>query len=257
MHLFLVGMTYRTAPLAIREQLALDDDGRNALFADLVPRLTEVAAIITCNRVEVYGIAPDLQAADLVIEQLAARTGLTSDALSAYTQVRHGEDAMRHLFRVAAGLDSQVVGEPQILGQVRQAISASEDAGASGPVLGKLFNFAVVAGKRARAETPISQGAGSVSHAAVELARSTLGSLAGRRCLVIGAGEMGSVVARNLVSHGVAYLEVCNRSPWRAEELAHKAPIKMIFPMVLLIFPAIYVVVLGPVVPRIWESLFK
>ena len=94
MHLFLVGMTYRTAPLAIRERLALDDDGRDALFADLVPRLTEVAAIITCNRVEVYGIAPNLQAVDLVIEQLAARTGLTSDALSAYTQVRHGEDAV-------------------------------------------------------------------------------------------------------------------------------------------------------------------
>lgn len=220
--LFLLSVTHQTAPLAIRERLAFDPAGRDALLASLRTFVPEAAAIITCNRTELYALAGDTgDTADRALALLAEHAGLTTAELTAVTELYTGEAAARHLFRVAAGLDSLVIGEPQILGQVREAAEAARAAGTGGPILARLFNLAVVAGKRARNETPISRGAGSVSHAAVELARGVLGELTGRRALVIGLGEMGQIVARNLIAHGASDLAVCNRTDARAEQAAH------------------------------------
>lgn len=213
---FLVGVSHHSAPLAMRERLAFDPAQRDALLAELAPELPEAAAIVTCNRTELYGLG----AAGPALAALARHAGLTSAELTPYVERECGAAAARHLFRVAAGLDSLVLGEPQILGQVRAAIEAARAAGRGGPVLERLFNRAIVAGKRARSETPISQGAGSVSHAAVMLAREALGTLAGRRGLVIGLGEMGLVVARNLAAYGVHDLALCNRTEARAAAVA-------------------------------------
>lgn len=218
--LFLLGITHTTAPLAVRERLALDDAERGALLAELAGLTRESAAIVTCNRTELYALASVDDAPRHALGLLARQSGLPVTALEPVIERSTGEDAARHLFRVAAGLESLVVGEAQVLGQVREAAAAARAAGTAGPVLTKLFNLAVAAGKRARAETAIGRGAGSVSHAAVELARNLLGDLRGKHALVIGLGEMGQIVARNLVAHGARDLAVCNRTAERAERVA-------------------------------------
>lgn len=222
MNLFLLSVTHRTAPLELRERLAFDHAARDALVDDLKVAAGEVVPIITCNRTEVYVVADAEECASGAIALLARHAGLEPVDLVPFTVCLEGEAAARHLFRVAAGLDSIVVGEPQILGQVRDAAEAARVAGSIGPVLSRLFNMAVVAGKRARSETPISRGAGSVSHAAVELAREILGDLRGRSAVVVGLGDMGQLVARNLAAHGVSDLAVCNRTPARAEMAARE-----------------------------------
>ncbi|HET7034064.1 MAG TPA: glutamyl-tRNA reductase, partial [Thermomicrobiaceae bacterium] len=216
MELFLLGVSHHSAPLAVRERLAFGPAERDALLAELAPEVPEAAAIVTCNRTELYGLG----APEPALAALARHAGLTPNGLAPHVTRAGGEAAVGHLFRVAAGLDSLVLGEPQILGQVRAAADAARDAGRGGPVLERLFNRAIVAGKRARSETPISQGAGSVSHAAVMLAREALGTLAGRHGLVIGLGEMGLVVARNLAAYGVRDLTLCNRTEARAAAVA-------------------------------------
>ncbi|HUZ02564.1 MAG TPA: glutamyl-tRNA reductase [Thermomicrobiaceae bacterium] len=219
-NLFLLSVNHRTAPLVVRERLALDATERRALGEDLAGLALELVALVTCNRTEVYGLAGDQRTPERTLAVLAAHAGLAAPELDRYVERRVGEDAARHLFRVAAGLDSMVVGEPQILGQVRDAAAEAQAAGSMGPVLGRLFNLAVVAGKRARNETSISRGAGSVSQAAVALAASLIGDLPRRRALVVGLGEMGQLVARNLVARGVADLAVCNRTEARARVVA-------------------------------------
>lgn len=220
--LLLLSVTHRTAPLTIRDRLAFDAAERAALLRELGTTLTEAAAIVTCNRTEIYGLAPGDAgcAAERATALLARCAGMAVEDLAPAIERLEGDEAARHLFRVAAGLDSIVVGEPQILGQVREAAEVAAGAGTLGPTLAKLFNLAIVAGKRARSETPISRGAGSVSYAAVELARAILGDLRGRRAVVVGLGEMGQLVARNLVAQGVGNLAVCNRTPERAEIVA-------------------------------------
>ncbi|HET9014380.1 MAG TPA: glutamyl-tRNA reductase [Thermomicrobiaceae bacterium] len=218
--LFLLSVNHRTAPLTVRERLALDAPGRRALLDDLSGLASELVALVTCNRTEVYGLARDERTPDRALAVLAAHAGLAAPELDQHVERHLGADAARHLFRVAAGLDSMVVGEPQILGQVRDAAAEAQRAGALGPVLGRLFNHAVVAGKRARSETGISRGAGSVSQAAVELAGSVLGHLPRRAALVVGLGEMGQLVARNLAAHGVGSLAVCNRTEIRSRSVA-------------------------------------
>ena len=219
-NLFVLSVNHRTAPLAIRERLALDAAGSRALSEDLAGLTLEVVALVTCNRTEVYGLAADQRTPDRTLAVLAAHAGLAAPDLDRHVERRAGAQVARHLFRVAAGVDSIVVGEPQILGQVRDAAVAARAAGSIGPVLGRLFNLAVVAGKRARSETSVSRGAGSVSQAAVELAAGLIGDLPCRRALVVGLGEMGRLVARNLVSHGVGDLAVCNRTEARSNGVA-------------------------------------
>ncbi|MGA7670985.1 MAG: glutamyl-tRNA reductase, partial [Nitrolancea sp.] len=214
--IFLLSVTHHTAPIEVRERLALDQEQQAALMDDLSEIVDEAVAIVTCNRTEIYGVSADHDAPQSVSCCLARQSGFPADALRAHLRCMRGADAIKHLFRVTSGLDSLVIGEPQILGQVRQAADAARKSGHSGPILERLFNYAVVTGKRARHETSISRGAGSISHAAVELARSTLGSLQNRTGLVVGLGEMGQLVARNLVSNGLGDLRLCNRSPERS-----------------------------------------
>ncbi len=220
--IFLLSVTHHTSPIEVRESLALDEVQQATLMDDLSGIVDEGVAIVTCNRTEIYGVSPDPHAPQRVGSCLAQRAGFAPDALRAHVHCLRGVAAVEHLFRVASGLDSLVIGEPQILGQVRQAADGAREIGHSGPILERLFNYAVVAGKRARHETSISRGAGSISHAAVELARSTLGSLRNRTGLVVGLGEMGQLVARNLVSNGLSHLQLCNRSPERSAFFARQ-----------------------------------
>jgi len=220
--IFLLSVTHDTAPLALRERLALDTAEQHELQRRIAALTRESVAIVTCNRTEIYGVSSISAPAEQALEQLAACAGLTAEELAPHALLQYGDDAVSHLFRVAAGIDSLIIGEPQILGQVRDAATQAREAGYSGPILERLFNYAVVTGKRARHETTISRGAGSVSQAAVELARETLGDLTGRQGLVIGLGEMGQLVARNLAAHGLAELRLCNRSPEPAAQLARQ-----------------------------------
>ncbi len=220
--IFLLSLTHHTAPIEVRERVALDANGKTLLLDDIRAAVNECVAIVTCNRTEIYGVSKRRDAPMQVRSMLARHAGLQLNALLPHMRCLQGIAAARHLFRVAAGLDSLVIGEPQILGQVRQAADFAREGDYSGPVLERLFNYAVVTGKRARHETRISEGAGSISHAAVELARNTLGELRDRQGLVVGLGEMGQLVARNLSSHGLTDLQLCNRSPERSAEVARE-----------------------------------
>lgn len=218
----LLSVTHRTAPVGVRERLALDAAARAALMARLAGLTGEAVALCTCNRTELYWPARSAATAGGVLSLLATAAGLDPGSLEPYVAYLQGAEAARHLCRVAAGLESQILGEPQILGQVREAAEEARVAGAIGPVLDRLFTLAVVAGKRARTETAIGRGAGSIGQAAVQLARSTLGELAGKRALVIGAGEMGRLVAASLASYQPGWLGIANRTGERAREVARK-----------------------------------
>lgn len=216
-HIVAVTLTHHTTPVAVRERLSLDSSQQAALLDELGRGANETAAVVTCNRTEIYCVSETKDAPAFAARLLAKHAGIPANVISGHVRTLHGAEVARHLFRVAAGLDSFVIGEPQILGQVRQAADIARSCGSSGPILERLFNYAIVTGKRARHETSISRGAGSIGYAAVQLARSTLGDLRDRRGLVVGLGEMGQLVARNLASNGLADLQLCNRSAERAE----------------------------------------
>jgi glutamyl-tRNA reductase len=214
-HVVVVGTSHRHAPLERRERLRLGDD----LAAGIVRRLArqghEAVALSTCNRTELYIAGPDARTARRGAEAELALLG--ADA----ALYRHeDEDAARHLFRVAAGLDSLVAGETQILGQVRAAHALALEAGASGRTLNRLFQQAIETGRRVRTETEVARHPVSVPSVAVELARRELGDLAGRSALVVGTGSMGQLVALNLLHRGVGRLTVAGRTASRAAELA-------------------------------------
>jgi len=223
MELVLVGLTHRTAPVAVRERLALDSSGKAELLRSLnhSEPLVEAAILSTCNRFEVYGVASDgEQAISAIVERLANLYGGSAEEVKPYLACAQGEAVVCHLCTVAAGLDSMILGEPQVLGQVTEAYERALACSAAGPVLAALFRQAIHCGKRARSETAISERAASVSHAAVELAKQIFGSLDGRRVLLIGAGEMAELAARNLADNGAGRILVLNRSLERAQGLA-------------------------------------
>jgi glutamyl-tRNA reductase len=214
-----VGLNHHTSPVEEREQLAFSADELAEAVARLGEALGGAVLLSTCNRTEVYATVPqgsDRTAA--VIALLNEIKGTSVDPSRFYSH-QHSA-AIRHLFRVAAGIDSMVLGESQILGQVRDAMSAATQAGTLNGVLSKLLHSAVSAGKRARTETHISRHAVSVGSAAVTLARESLGDLAGRTVLVISAGSMGKLAARALAETGGAQVVVANRTLKRARELA-------------------------------------
>jgi glutamyl-tRNA reductase len=218
-----IGLSHRSAALAVRERLALAPEDAGALLRALTagPTVEEAVALSTCNRTELYLVAADAAAAErAALRALARHAGMSAPALRAIVTVRRERDAVDHLFAVAAGLDSMVVGEAEILGQLRRAHELARAAGACGPVLDRLVRDAIGAGRRARAGTAIGRSGASVSSAAVELAREALGSLAGRRVLLVGAGKSGEVTARVLRRHGVGDLRVVNRDRARGEALA-------------------------------------
>jgi glutamyl-tRNA reductase len=216
MRLALIGTSHKLAPVEIRERVALDGVGASALARELAGQGLEAVCLSTCNRTELYVAASGVEEA-----QEAAGTALNRLAggdLGPHLYRLSDEAAALHLFRVAAGLDSMVPGEGEILGQVR----AAYEAGACGPVLDRLFRGALHAGRKARVETAIGESPASVSAAAAALAQQVFGDLDGRRILIVGAGKVGELAARNLLSRGAEIAFVANRNVDRAAELARK-----------------------------------
>jgi len=239
MSILLVGLNHRTAPIELREQLALSErslahalaelpvhptvfNGDPALgLRDAAPALREGVILSTCNRLEVYAIAREIGGGRAAVENFLSRLHrIPPGLLRPHLYFMHDQDAAVHLLRVAAGLDSMVLGEPQILGQVSQAVESARAAGTTGPVLTQLFAQAAHAGKRARAETVISQHTTSVSHAGARLAERELGGLAGVNALIVGAGKMAKVAALALKARGAERIAVINRTFASAERLA-------------------------------------
>ncbi len=216
-----MGLNHKTAPVAVRERVAVSGAELAATLAELrrLPGVTEVALLSTCNRSEVYAVSAEAEAVAPHVAAWFVQRG--QGALAEGHLYRwQGPAAARHLFRVAAGLDSLVLGEPQVLGQVRDAFLLAQGAGTVGPVLSQLFRQALELGKRVRAETGLGEGAASVSYAAVVLARRIFGSLDGRQVLLIGAGKMGELALKNLLSQGAGMVWVANRTAERADALA-------------------------------------
>jgi glutamyl-tRNA reductase len=217
--IFVVGISHRSSPVELREKLAVPPGELPRHVRELADRarLSEAVLISTCNRVEVYGVAADATGVARAREALGSR--MSPGMLEPHLYERAGTDAVRHAFRVAASLDSMVVGEPQILGQVKDAYAAASEAGVVGGLLDRCFARAFAVAKRVRTETGIASGSVSVSSIATDLARKIFGDLAGRRVLLIGAGKMGESAAKHLRKQG-ANLFVLNRSRERALELA-------------------------------------
>jgi len=218
--LFVVGATHHNAPLEVRERLVLESEA--AIRGDLasVPGLRELAVLSTCNRVEFYGVASDASAADLVQAAFCARQKFDPAEFQRIRISLTGRDAALHLFEVASGLDSQLVGENEIFGQVKEAYAAAAASGTAGAVLNRVFQKAFQAAKHVRTHTGIASGRVSVANVAVDLAANIFGSLAGARVLVLGTGEIGEATARAFRSRGAADLAVAGRRPERAAEIA-------------------------------------
>lgn len=220
MTLLAIGINHQTAPLKLREQVAFADHSLPGALATLraLPSVREVALLSTCNRTELYAVADD---GDVLGDWLASHPE-AGDDLRAYLYRHQDADAVRHLFRVATGLDSLVLGEPQILGQVKQAWVAARAAGTLGGQLDRLFQQSFVAAKRARTDTRIGVNPVSVASAAVRLALTTFARPADSSVLLIGAGETIELVARHLAQSGVKQLLVANRTLAHAQELASR-----------------------------------
>ena len=224
MRLLAVGVSHRTAPLAVRERLELNERRAADLLASLTehPEIDEAASLSTCNRTELYLAASHAGAQRIATAELARTAGMVYGELGGAARTLGGSEAARHLFRVAAGLDSMILGEAEIQGQVRRAYELALSLGTSGPILNRLFQDALRAGKRVRTETCISRRSASVASVAVALARRELGDLSGRHALVIGAGKHGALTARALMDAGVQTVHVANRARDRAEDLARR-----------------------------------
>jgi glutamyl-tRNA reductase len=230
MAIAVVGLNHKTAPVAVRERLAFSEQElAEPLERFRDPAVEEVVILSTCNRVEFYLQAPQPETGvSRCTEFLAAFRGLPVSQFEPYLYRLYDEEAVRHLFRVAASLDSMVVGEPQILGQVKTAYAAAQEAGRTGVVLNQLFARALNVAKAVRSETGIGDHAVSVSYAAVELAKKIFEQLQNRTAMVLGAGETSELAARHLLRQGVARMFVANRTLARAEKLAQALDAKAI-----------------------------
>ena len=220
--LFLLGASHQTAPLELREKLALAGDKLAALHGELqsLAGLSEFAVLNTCNRVEIYGVAAQAEA---VVRLQAALCALNQMDATVFEQIRielHDRPAIQHLLEVAAGIDSQMVGETEILGQVKDAYAAAQTRGTTGPVLNRVFQKTFQAAKHVRTHTAIGEGQISVASVAVDLAVKIFGDLRRCRVLVLGAGEIGEKTARAFKSREVGEMAVTSRRLQRAEDLA-------------------------------------
>ena len=223
MHLFLLGVSHRTAPVDLRERLDFSSRDVGAASEALAARSSAAESVVlsTCNRSELYVAASDpARARDELVTFLSEYHQLPPDVFLPHLFTHDDVAAARHLFRVSAGLESMVVGEPQILGQVKDAFHAAAERKCTGPLLSKTFHWAFGVGKRVRSETALGEGAVSVSFAAVSLARKIFGRLNDRRVLVVGAGETSALTAQHLRSHGVAEIVITSRTAAHAEALA-------------------------------------
>jgi glutamyl-tRNA reductase len=223
--LFFLGASHQTAPLALREKLALDDARAAALAAKLqaVPGVREFAFVNTCNRVELYGVAQDATALSALRNALVNTTGCNPAELDAVLRERHNHDVIAHLFAVASGLDSQIVGETEILGQVKGAYDKALASHWTGPVLNRVFQKTFQAAKHIRTHTRIGEGQISIASVAVDLAGKIFGDLAPVNVLVVGAGDIGLKTVQAFQSRGAKSITVASRTLSKAEEAAAAA----------------------------------
>jgi glutamyl-tRNA reductase len=222
MTLLILGLNHKTAPVDIRERLTFGPDvivGALRTILDQTPA-DEAAIVSTCNRTEVYCTHEVHDATGDVREWLGRFHGLEPQLFASHLYVHHDRDAVRHLLKVASGLDSMVLGEPQILGQVKQAFHTARDVGSTGRMLGRLFQHTFSVAKQVRTDTAIGSSPVSVAFAAVSLARQIFSDLSKQTALLIGAGETVELAARHLHQHGIGRIIIANRTVERAHSLA-------------------------------------
>lgn len=225
MHIITVGLNYKTAPVEIRERLSFQEDSLSAAMTELQKQKSVLENVIvsTCNRTEIYAVVDQLHTGRYYIKEFLSKWFHIPQAeFTPFLFIYEQEAAVEHLFRVSAGLNSMVLGETQILGQVRQSFLQSQEEGACGTVFNHLFKQAITLAKRAHAETDIGANAVSVSYAAVELAKKIFGRLDGRHVLVLGAGKMGELAIKNLQGSGATKVTVMNRTFEKAATLADR-----------------------------------
>jgi glutamyl-tRNA reductase len=226
MHIITVGLSHKTAPVEIRERLAVPESRLGEALTRLCsyPGIKEGLLLSTCNRVEVYAVVEVVDAGYHRVQEFLADThlSLSSEQLTPHLYWHTGDRAIAHLFRVASSLDSMIVGESQILGQMKDAFDAALTHKATGVVLNKVVKKAISVAKRVRTETKIAETAVSVSYAAVELAKKIFSNLSERTVLLVGAGEMAKLAAKHFVAQGVRHIRVTTRNPVNAIELAKR-----------------------------------
>lgn len=229
MSIVVIGINHRTGPLEVLEKATISDDALPKALHGIASRIDvrEVIVLSTCNRTEVYADVERFHSAyEDIRDFFCEKSGLSPDVVQPHLYSQYDAAAVEHLFNVAAGLDSAIVGESEILGQVKDAWERAHSEGTSRSSLNLLFRHAVETGKRARTETSINRGTASVSYAAVEMAEEIVGSLAGKEVLVVGAGDMGEGVASALARAG-ANITVMNRTESRAHDLANRMGAKV------------------------------
>lgn len=225
MSVLLFGVSHRSAPVSVLEQLSIDESDQVKIVDRMLqsPLVTEAMVLSTCNRVEVYAVVDAFHGGLAVIGQvLSEHSGMSMTDLTKYAYVRYSEAAVEHLFAVASGLDSAVIGEQQVLGQVRRAYAAAEANRTVGRVLHELAQRALSVGKRVHSETAIDAAGASVVSVALTLAERRLGGLSGKNAVLIGAGAMGALSAAHLTRAGIQHVQVLNRSLSRAQRLVRK-----------------------------------
>ena len=224
MNFFLVGLSHKTAPIEVRERLAFSEDRLPDALREIasLAGVHETMILSTCNRVEVVARAetPQTDLAPALSQFLATFHRISVQQVEPYLYQHRQREAIRHLFRVASSLDSMIIGETQILGQVKEAYALARSVGTLRGPLEEALTRAFFVAKRVRTETGIASSAVSISYAAVELARKIFGSLEGKRILLVGAGKMSELAARHLLAHGGSQIFVTNRTPERAAEMA-------------------------------------
>jgi glutamyl-tRNA reductase len=224
MRLLAVGLSHRTAPVELRESVDFGRSGLDTALHALGAHGASQEAVVlsTCNRAEIYAVGESDAAGDALRRFFCEYHKVDSSRLAEHLYCHRGIDAARHLFRVAAGLDSLVVGEPQILGQVKAAYATASELQFTGTVTHRLFHTAFAVGKRVRSETGLGEGAVSVSYAAIELARKIFGDLGGRNVLILGAGEMAELTGVHLRAQRVKQITIASRTLASAESLARQ-----------------------------------
>lgn len=222
--LFVLGATHHKTPIALRERLALTGDKLPAFQARLsaIPGLKEVAVLNTCNRVEFYGVAESPQTVAAIEDSFCRFQGFSVDDFASFRHLAAGPDTIRHLVEVSSGLNSQMLGENEIFGQVKDAYAAAQNNHTVGPVLNRVFQKGFQAAKAVRSSTAITEGQISVANVAVDLALKIFGNLAAARILLLGAGDIGEKTAKAFQSRGAASLTVASRTLERAMGLAQE-----------------------------------
>lgn len=225
MHIIKVGFNYKSAPVEVREKLTFAEHTLPDALNNLKQQksILENVIVSTCNRTEIYAVVDQLHTGRYYIKQfLADWFQLEKEAFTSYLRIAENDGALEHLFRVTSGLDSMIIGETQILGQVRQAFFTAQDTKTTGTIFNQLFKQAITFGKRMQKETTIGENAVSVSYAAVELAKKIFGDLSNKHVVILGAGKMGELAAKNLQGSGATEITVVNRTLEKAEALADK-----------------------------------